>query len=672
MRALDTLARLHISVVPDAGPPVFGADTALIAHVSDLCGSPADGCDDDCPGDEDARHRHFLINIGRGFLGILEGCCTEEVDGIRYYEFPAGGSETTGPTLSRLGKTGNLASVYLPARLGEPDACRQFRPQQHRLLQAIVREKTRRARRRREHFSQAELIVGNRVSDAAGRRPVVCPRRDPTGRFVTFGGNRKRRGCGYLLTSEFGWLRRAGYEHDEAREFLGDALALADRLGLIVVGLRQFHGRVRWLTLAELKAIVRQHNGYRRLEKVHVRFYVPEDYEQTWSSAFGWDTRPETRDIPAGHSVAELAAVLQRSNTTQKSLAAGIDMDASQLGKIMSGKRRCPSGFLDRAFRWISNSNGQSCSETARTPDVRTRLPRVRSSSAAAPVPRTCATPGPFSAAGSNLAAAIDYHRRGWSIIPQVPGTKKPFVRWTELQDRQPTETEVEEWWQRWPNAGIALIAGPTSGVLVVDVDGVEAHAALVERLGTEPIAPKVLSGSREPSRFHLFFKHPAFGTRAKKTPWHPKLEFRGHAGLAVLPPSLHKSGNRYAWADGRCLTDLELPELPDLIVEAIRPVALPPLPPAVPVMIPMDGDSPLAVVSPSTRQFACGVYSNGPNWNERLFRAACDFAGRGIPRPVAEPLLLDGARPWDDHERENARRTIESAYSQPRAPSIA
>ena len=72
---------------------------------------------------------------------------------------------------------------------------------------------------------------------------------------------------------------------------------------------------------------------------------------------------------------------------------------------------------------------------------------------------------------------------------------------------------------------------------------------------------------------------------------------------------------------------------------------------------------------SQSTQEFLAGRYANGPRWNERLFRAACDLAGRGITYEVAEPLLLQGAQPWNDTERENSVRTIKSAYSQVRVP---
>ena len=206
---------------------------------------------------------------------------------------------------------------------------------------------------------------------------------------------------------------------------------------------------------------------------------------------------------------------------------------------------------------------------------------------------------------------------------------------------------------------------GPVSGLLVVDVDGPEAHEALVAQLGSEPLAPKVLSGSRKPHRYHLFFRCPNMPTKAKATPWHPGLEFRGKGGIVIAAPSLHKSGQRYTWAEGQSLDDLPLPDLPEKILVALRPPPIPSAPPAPPA-----GGLNVDNASPSTRDFLAGRYANGPEWNARLFRAACDLYGRGWLRADAEPLLSAGARPWDETNVQIARDSIQSAFSQPREPS--
>jgi hypothetical protein len=115
-------------------------------------------------------------------------------------------------------------------------------------------------------------------------------------------------------------------------------------------------------------------------------------------------------------------------------------------------------------------------------------------------------------------------------------------------------------------------------------------------------------------------------------------LEFRGKGGVVVIPPSLHPSGNRYVWADARSPDDLALLELPDEILRALQPTQPSPAPAR------SSGDVNVENASPSTREFLAGNYAEGPNWNDRLFRASCDLAGRGTTREEAEPLLLAGA----------------------------
>ncbi len=144
-------------------------------------------------------------------------------------------------------------------------------------------------------------------------------------------------------------------------------------------------------------------------------------------------------------------------------------------------------------------------------------------------------------------------------------------MKWKPFQDERPGVGGLGYWYRhQFPDAGIALILGPVSGLLVVDVDGTDAHDVLVARLGRLPEAPTALSGSQKPYRYHLYFRHPNVSTQASYHPWHPQFEFRGYRGIVVAPPSLHKSGNRYRWAEGKTLNDLPLPKVPDAILAAL------------------------------------------------------------------------------------------------------
>jgi transcriptional regulator with XRE-family HTH domain len=643
---LESLSWLHTGTCDESGgPPALGQMTALITHFADLRGSPNDRCEDDCPARGGLPHSHFLVNLGCGFLGCLEQCGDlDEASGIRHYEFPARGSRHTGTTLRQLGRSGTLMSVYLPSRLGEPQRCGTLTPDQHRLLQAMIREITRRRRNKRREFSEPEVTAGNSVTDAQGRRNIVCPVLTENNRHIGFNGNGKRRGCGYCLATDGGWLDKAGYDRDDTVGFFSDLAFLARRLDLTVVGLLPGTNPPEWLNLDRMLHLARQPSGSTLLRRANVRVYALADCMDTWNRLFGWPLPSLLSATIAMDHVAEICHLLEQAGVKRADLASGIGVDASLLSKILRGNRKCPDDLAQRVRNWLERRN-----EPATAP-------------ATSAVPQSA----DHAADACFLDQAISYRRRGWSVIPQVPRTKQPYVKWKPFQERLPTEAELEGWWGRWPDAGIALIAGPLSGVLVVDVDGVEAHEVLISRLGAEPMAPKVLSGSRKPCRYHLFFRHPDLSTGAKKTPWHPKLEFRGHAGLAVLPPSLHKSGNLYEWAPGGSLNDIPLPDLPVQILNALQPV---------PRSTPTATTSPALEVpdqdmSPSTRDFLSGMFADTNGWNGRLFRAACDLAARGVPLDRAEPLLLLGAGPWDSEEQNRAQRTIASAYSQPREPA--
>ena len=272
------------------------------------------------------------------------------------------------------------------------------------------------------------------------------------------------------------------------------------------------------------------------------------------------------------------------------------------------------------------------------------------------------------------IDAASQYDALGWSVVPQLPGEKKPAVLWKGFQARRPSGDELHDWFvAKWPHAGMAVILGPVSDLLVVDVDGRAAHSELVRRLGQVPDAPRVQSGSGDLFRFHLYFRHPTnLQTTAKSTPWLQTLEFRGQGGIVILPPSQHKSGNRYRWAPGQSPWEMALPEVPEEILKSLhsarRKVAV--ASQAAPIELTekqLQLLQHIVGISAATEDFLLGVYKDGPDWNRRLYCAACDLASVGVTMDRATPLLIHGAAPWDEPNLAIAVRTIESAFSAPR-----
>jgi hypothetical protein len=71
------------------------------------------------------------------------------------------------------------------------------------------------------------------------------------------------------------------------------------------------------------------------------------------------------------------------------------------------------------------------------------------------------------------LEAAIAYREKGFSIIP-VKENKKPCIKWERYQTEKPDRGLIKEWFDKWPNANVAIVTGKVSGVDVIDIDSQE------------------------------------------------------------------------------------------------------------------------------------------------------------------------------------------------------
>lgn len=151
--------------------------------------------------------------------------------------------------------------------------------------------------------------------------------------------------------------------------------------------------------------------------------------------------------------------------------------------------------------------------------------------------------------------------RRGWSIIPIRPGDKRPLVRWEEFQHRHANEAEALGWFLTWPDAGIGIVTGAISGLVVVDVDLKHGGDVGLEELERERLPTTVECRTGGGGR-HLYFEHPG-GLIRNKVGAAPGVDFRGDGGYVVAPPSVHSSRVRYAWVEGCGLGDMAIAPLP-------------------------------------------------------------------------------------------------------------
>jgi putative DNA primase/helicase len=117
------------------------------------------------------------------------------------------------------------------------------------------------------------------------------------------------------------------------------------------------------------------------------------------------------------------------------------------------------------------------------------------------------------------------------------------------LTDAATDPVRIRDWWGRWPEANIGLATGAVARLFVLDVDdatgGWASLDALQANYGHLPVTPAVLTGSHG---VHLYYRHPGRRVPNSAGKLGPGLDVRGDGGFAVAPPSLHRTGRRYAW----------------------------------------------------------------------------------------------------------------------------
>jgi hypothetical protein len=153
-----------------------------------------------------------------------------------------------------------------------------------------------------------------------------------------------------------------------------------------------------------------------------------------------------------------------------------------------------------------------------------------------------------------------------------TPG-KSPMHTWKDLQERLPTPEEVRRWWQDFPLGNVGCVLGQVSGVVRVDVDGVEGEKLLAEWSAGD--LPQTWTFRSSPSGRGLLYKWPrevpCKSTAMTKPGDHRELRLMGNGSQTILPPSRHASGGLYTWEPGCSPEDIPLAPAPDWLVDRLR-----------------------------------------------------------------------------------------------------
>jgi hypothetical protein len=190
------------------------------------------------------------------------------------------------------------------------------------------------------------------------------------------------------------------------------------------------------------------------------------------------------------------------------------------------------------------------------------------------------------------LDMALAYAERGMAVFPcHYPvrhgvslictcgnpacsdAAKHPYGRHAPhgFHDASCDKKTIERWWGAGVPYNVGIAAGAVSGIVIIDVDprhdGDKNLAQLEARHGALPPTWKVITGG---GGTHLYFRHPGQPIPTNASSVAIGVDVRADGGYAIGPPSLHISGQRYAWEVDYHPEYVDLAPLPQWLLDKI------------------------------------------------------------------------------------------------------
>ncbi len=225
----------------------------------------------------------------------------------------------------------------------------------------------------------------------------------------------------------------------------------------------------------------------------------------------------------------------------------------------------------------------------------------------------------------------------------------------------------ISKWWAEEPDANIGAPC-KLNGWAVVDVDprngGYRSLCALEQRVGTLPGTTMQVTGG---DGLHMLYRSPGFDLPGEPF---PGIDFK-HNGYILLAPSVHSSGQRYAWAgQPRLFLPPTVPWPETLLPRKQRPAPAPRPAARHPFPVTHLGRRPGGGRLWSVADLVQHVMdAHEGTRNSSLYFAACrahELAGQGLlDLREAEGALLSAALTVGLSDSE-ARNSIDSAATRP------
>ena len=277
---------------------------------------------------------------------------------------------------------------------------------------------------------------------------------------------------------------------------------------------------------------------------------------------------------------------------------------------------------------------------------------------------------GSKSGARSLIMAATGYRHMGYSVIPVFgksrPGSEKvAAVPWKVFQQRQATENEIDQWYNQNAFAGLAIITGRISGLVVLDFDDEVMAQAFARQLPHLTQTRTIRSGSR--GLPHYYYRMPAhlnIGTRKC-----PGVDLQAEGRYVVTSPTdgytLERGGQPLM------LTKADINAIEGFLDRLVASVPASQPEPSL-QSITNDITEPITI-SPDDLRDLYVDRAGRMGRNNALFQTTMQARDAGYDQASASQLLLDlhakvlcqpSERPKERFAE--ARKTITSAYSRP------
>jgi hypothetical protein len=377
LTSLSGLAIEQLHVTRGGWSPRLDMKSIAVASVKRLEPTPSKAvCDvERCPlRGSDIGHGHFVVQIGLGFLGVLERHAVQDAEDHRVYDFEKSWGNA-GKEIKEAQREGRLVTVNLPVKIFGSAKWSELSVERQRIIQALIREVTRPVAKKGAAHSDrndgAEVIVGNRVPGRSSRQMVTCPLLPSSGTYVAFNGNGQRRGLGYRIVGgrRTGWLHKCGYNVSgerrsvarEVRRFLDDLRAVAPILGLTSVGYHR--GTKSWADFERLRTIARQRKCLTQLEQHELRIFGPPDYQDRLRRHLEEHGRlliPKLDDVvetrekpPVSQDSTTIRQRMHQLGMTHERLAKHLGCSQQFVTQVLNGKRPWPARTYDRAAAYL-------------------------------------------------------------------------------------------------------------------------------------------------------------------------------------------------------------------------------------------------------------------------------------------------------------------------------